>query len=99
MGRRNKSNRGALASLLVLASMLGPAFGLGGCPSVPTDPDARAAYDAANHPIEPLNRATFEVNMGVDRFLWEPLASGYQEAVPGLIQVRRRNFLSWLREP
>src|SRR5258708_4596753 len=86
MGRRHKSTGAALASLLVLASMLGPAFGLGGCAGVPTDPDARAAYDAANDPIEPLNRATFEVNMVVDRFLWEPLAIGYQEAVPELIQ-------------
>ena len=99
MGRRHKSNRAALASLLVLASMLGPALGLGGCASVPTDPDARAAYDAANDPIEPLNRATFEVNMVFDRFLWEPLAIGYSEAVPELIQIWMRNFLSWLREP
>jgi phospholipid-binding lipoprotein MlaA len=99
MGRRHKNNRATLASLLVLAWLVVVAGSLGGCASVPTDPAARAAYDAANDPFEPLNRATFEMNMVFDRFLWEPLAIAYTEGTPELVQVWMRNFLSWLREP
>lgn len=94
MGRRHKSNRAAVASLL-LALTLGAA----GCASVPADPVERAAYEQANDPFEPTNRAIFAVNMTFDRFLWEPIAIGYREAMPELFQIWIRNFLGWLREP
>jgi phospholipid-binding lipoprotein MlaA len=91
MARRHKIKRAALASLVVAA--------LAACASVPTDPAERAAYEAANDPLEPLNRATFAVNNVLDQVVFEPLATGYSEAVPELFQIWIRNFLAWLREP
>lgn len=94
MRRRHKSNRPALASPLLAAALI-----LAGCASVPTDPAERAAYEAANDPLEPTNRVTFAVNNVIDQVAIEPLAYGYREVVPELFQIWIRNFLSWLREP
>src|SRR5260221_9850132 len=65
-----------------LAALAGLALTLAGCATPPADPAARAAFVQNNDPLEPTNRTIFDVNMFIDRFLWEPIAIGYREAVP-----------------
>jgi phospholipid-binding lipoprotein MlaA len=82
--------RAAVAvSLLVLAA----------CAQVPTDPEARAAYDRANDPAEPTNRVVFAGNQWVDRNALQPVARAYEDYVPGRVRKSLRNFTLNLREP
>jgi phospholipid-binding lipoprotein MlaA len=69
------------------------------CASVPTDPVARAAFEEANDPLEPLNRAVFAFNMEVDRVVLEPAARGYRKVVPPGARQAVRNFLHNLKSP
>ena len=57
------------AAALLLALVLPAA-----CATVPSDPAARAAYDEANDPFEPLNREFFDFNMWLDRNFVKPVA-------------------------
>ncbi|MBM3506740.1 MAG: VacJ family lipoprotein [Alphaproteobacteria bacterium] len=72
---------------------------LAGCASVPADPIARAAYEEANDPLEPLNRAIFAFNMEVDRAVLEPVARGYRRVTTPGIREGVHNFLRNLRAP
>jgi phospholipid-binding lipoprotein MlaA len=69
------------------------------CASVPTDPEARAAYDRANDPAEPTNRAIFAGNQFVDRNALRPAARAYQDYVPSRVRKSFHNFVSNLKEP
>jgi len=75
------------------------ALALAACAEVPTEPAARAAYDEANDPAEPTNRAIFEGNQWVDRNALQPVARGYQEHVPEGMRDSLHNFSSNLKEP
>ena len=81
-------------TLAVLALILG----LAACATPPEDPEAKAAYEQANDPLEPVNRAVFEFNMAVDKVVLRPAAKGY-ELLPDLIRDGIRNFLRHLRSP
>jgi phospholipid-binding lipoprotein MlaA len=70
-----------------------------GCATPPTDPDARAAYDEANDPLEPLNRYIFEVNYALDQLFFRPIAGMYRTGVPEPVRDAIRNFLRNLRAP
>ena len=70
-----------------------------GCATPPTDPDARAAYDEANDPLEPFNRYIFEVNYAMDQLFFRPIAGMYRTGVPEPVRDAIRNFLRNLRAP
>jgi phospholipid-binding lipoprotein MlaA len=74
---------------------------ISGCATEPpaNDPEAVAAYKQANDPLEPFNRAMFEVNLGLDKAIVKPIAYVYKEAVPEIFQNFVRNFLDNLRSP
>lgn len=60
------------------------ALGLGGCA---TDGDPR-------DPLEPMNRAIYGFNEGVDKVVLKPLAHGYVKVVPTHIRAGVRNVFS-----
>jgi phospholipid-binding lipoprotein MlaA len=64
---------------------------LAGCTTM-SSPDAR-------DPWEPLNRATFEFNDGVDRAFFKPVAEGYRFVMPGPARTAVTNFFSNLNDP
>lgn len=82
---------------LVLAAL--SALVLGGCASVPNDPEERKAYYKTNDPIEPINRAIFSFNRGLDAVILKPVASVYKQVLPQTLQDGIRNFLNNLRTP
>ena len=63
--------RTALLILPLMATML-----LGACATAPDASDAEAVADfkATNDPLEPLNRAVYEINDGIDVVILRPLA-------------------------
>jgi phospholipid-binding lipoprotein MlaA len=83
-----------LTGLLVAASLA-----VAGCATPPTDPAARAEFDATNDPFEPLNRDIFGFNQFVDRILLKPVAEGYRAVLPEGVRNVVRHFLDNLGEP
>lgn len=75
-------------SILVAAGLV--LAGLGG---------AAARADEADDPIESANRAVFDANLFLDRHLIKPVASGYRDAAPGVLQRGLSNALNNLKEP
>src|SRR3546814_20842417 len=76
------------------------ALAAAGCATVPeNDPQALAAYEEANDPLEPMNRYFFEVNYALDELFLKPLAGWYYIALPNPAQDGVRNFLRNLRSP
>ena len=57
---------------------------LGACATAPSadDPEAVAEFQAVNDPIEPFNRAVYEINNGINFLVMGPLGYGYRWAVP-----------------
>jgi phospholipid-binding lipoprotein MlaA len=78
---------------------LGFALVTGGCAMPPSDPVARAEFEATNDPLEPLNRRIFDFNLFVDRILIKPVAQVYQAAIPEQGRNAIRHFLDNLGEP
>lgn len=72
---------------------------LSGCAQVPTDPEARAAYDEANDPAEPTNRIIFAGNQWVDRNAFQPVAHAYEDYLPDRVRKSVRNFALNLKAP
>jgi phospholipid-binding lipoprotein MlaA len=83
------------------AILLGISFGSGlaACATAPQDPAARAAFDEANDPFEPLNRGFFEVNRVFDKALLKPVAQAYRTVLPELFRDALRNLLDNLKQP
>jgi len=69
-----------------------------GCASVPSDPAARAQFEADHDPLEPLNRKTFAFNESVDRTLIKPLAKVYRAVLPQDGREMVRHFLDNLND-
>ena len=69
------------------------------CADVPTDPTARADYEATNDPFEPTNRVIFDVNDFLDRLLFRPIAELYRVTIPPGIRDRLANVVSDFKEP
>ncbi len=59
------------------------AFALGGCASVPANPE---------DPLERYNRAMFAVNDGLDRAVLRPTAKAYEAVTPRLVRTGVGNF-------
>ncbi|QAZ39098.1 ABC transporter [Methylibium sp. Pch-M] len=79
-----RSPRSARLAALLLAAGLG----LSGCATT-QDPD----------PLESMNRKTFALNEGVDRFVLKPAATAYEAAVPAPVRTGVSNFFSNLGDP
>lgn len=54
---------------------------------------------AQNDPLEPMNRASFEANLKVDKYFAKPIAEGYVAVVPEFARDGVHNFLTNLNEP
>jgi phospholipid-binding lipoprotein MlaA len=79
-----------------LAAMMAAA----GCATVPQgDPEALAAYEEANDPLEPANRYFFEVNYALDELVLKPIAGWYYVALPNPVQDSIRNALRNIATP
>jgi phospholipid-binding lipoprotein MlaA len=72
---------------------------LAACATPPSDPAARASFEEANDPLEPMNRAIFDVNMAVDKAILKPVAIGYRDVVHSDIRNSIRNFLNNVASP
>ena len=85
--------RSVVAAVLMLT--------LGACATKPpaTDLMARAAYDEANDPLEPVNRAMFKVDAGLDKVLVRPVIKVYRFFVPAGGRKAVDNFTNNLRAP
>jgi len=83
----------------VLAAAL--AFALAACATRPdpTDAEAVAEFRATNDPIEPLNRASYFVNEGLDVLILRPAAEAYRLFLPPELRTAIRNVLANLRTP
>jgi phospholipid-binding lipoprotein MlaA len=66
---------------------------LSGCATLPAD---RGSPD---DPLEPLNRAVFEVNSGLDKAFIKPVAEAYRQIVPQFARDRIRSVIDNLTEP
>jgi len=67
---------------------------LSGCASLPSG-EQREPDD----PLEPLNRAVFDVNTALDDALIRPLAEAYRTIVPPFVRDRIRSAIDNLAEP
>jgi phospholipid-binding lipoprotein MlaA len=79
--------------------LLAPLLALGACATPPTDPAARAQFEANNDPLEPMNREIFAFDMFVDKWFIKPAAQVYAEVIPQFGRDRVRDFLANLHEP
>lgn len=77
--------RAAVMLALVLAALT-----LGGCASVPANPD---------DPLERFNRAMFSFNEGVDKAVLKPAAEVYETITPRVVRNGVGNFLGNLGDP
>ncbi len=82
-------------------AVLGLALSLAACatPPPPDDGPAVAAYNEANDPLEPMNRAIFEINRGLDAAILRPLAITYRKLFPDDIRDGVRNITRNLDTP
>jgi len=73
---------------------------LAACATPPVDdPIALAEYEAANDPLEPLNRKVFEVNLFLDRILLKPAAQAYVWLFPIEFRDAVHNIITNADEP
>jgi len=64
-----------------------------------SDPNAVAAYEEVNDPLEPFNRAMFRTDQALDRALVRPVVHVYRGIVPEGGRRSVGNFLRNLRSP
>lgn len=84
----------ALAALSISAFAAGCAT-----PPPATDPEALAEFRANNDPLEPMNRAMYQVDLAIDTLVTRPAAEAYGIFVPEPVRDRVRNVLDNLRLP
>lgn len=83
-------------SLFIL--LLSSSF-LAGCATPPEDPDALKAYQEANDPLEPFNRAMFNTNIALDKAILKPVAKGYRTITNPTIRKGVSNFFVNIKQP
>lgn len=86
---------------LRLFAVLVLSFSVAACAATPntSDPEAVAEYNEINDPLEPFNRAMFELNRGLDTLILRPAATLYRGFIPPPIQDIVSNFLNNLKTP
>ena len=74
---------------------------LSACATKPpaTNAMALAAYEEADDPLEPMNRAMFTVDASLDKVLVRPVIQGYRLIVPRQGRKGIYNFVNNLRSP
>jgi phospholipid-binding lipoprotein MlaA len=87
-------NRRFVALAMVAAASL-----LTACAEVPTDPDEKAEFNEINDPLEPMNRAVFDVNMFLDNNVMVPVATTYRDNTPERVQSGVHNVLVNMEAP
>lgn len=83
----------------LIALSLVALLSLSACSSVPVTKAEQAEAKRANDPIEPFNRAVFDVNDFLDRLLIRPLAELYRFWTPNFLRDRVANILKNMGEP
>src|SRR5262249_24968045 len=66
---------------------------LAGCATMP--PESASSDD----PLEPLNRAVFNINTALDEAVIKPVAQAYRDIVPEPVRDRIRSAIDNLAEP
>jgi len=91
----------SLSSLLRISIVLLAGLTASACATRPsaTNPEAVAAYEEANDPLEPFNRAMFRTDQVLDKTLVRPVVKTYQFIVPEGGRQSAGNFLRNLRSP
>src|SRR5262245_26904510 len=69
------------------------------CVTPPSDPEERAEWEQVNDPLEPTNRAIFEFNLTLDRYVMKPVATAYRDYLPEPVRRAVHNFLANLNSP
>jgi phospholipid-binding lipoprotein MlaA len=92
-GNAASSGTSSAAALAVVALLA-----LGGCAEPPKEPEALAAYNEANDPLEPTNRAILSANLAVDDAVVKPAAKAYR-AVPEFLRKGLHNMIVTVRSP
>ena len=82
-----------------LPAVVSLALMLAACATPPTDPAARAQFEANNDPFEPMNRKIFAFDMFADKWIMKPLAQTYVAVMPEIGRDAIRHFLNNLHEP
>jgi len=84
---------GRAAALVVLAVALGPAAG---CITYPPGWDVE---EQGRDPYESVNRPIFAFNDGLDRYLLDPVAEGWEFITPRFVRTGLDNFFTNLQFP
>jgi phospholipid-binding lipoprotein MlaA len=76
-------------------------IGLSACATKPpaSDPVALSAYQRANDPLEPMNRATFKFNLAFDAVIMRPIAITYRTVTPSFMRKAITHFLNNIFSP
>lgn len=74
-------------------------LGLSACSSMPKSADEQYEARLDNDPVEPLNRAIFDVNDFLDRLLIRPIAELYRLVTPAELRDRVSSILRNMGEP
>ncbi len=92
---------GTKSRFISLSLLLTVTVGLSACATRPPadDPFAVAAFEEANDPLEPLNRALFKTDQVLDAVLVRPVVNGYRAVVPDRGRRSVNNFMTNLRAP
>jgi phospholipid-binding lipoprotein MlaA len=69
------------------------------CATPPSDPEERAEWEQVNDPLEPANRAIFDFNLTLDRYIMKPVATAYRDYLPEPVRRSVHNFLANLNSP
>jgi phospholipid-binding lipoprotein MlaA len=83
------------------AFIMSLAITLSSCATRPSasDPIALQAYEDANDPLEPFNRAVFAFNNGFDKIALAPAARIYRTLGPAIVRDGISNFVYNWKEP
>lgn len=90
-------SRSAVLRTLLLCCVV--SFGTVGCASNPPANQSKIVSDAHQDPLEPMNRAVFDVNDFLDRLLFKPLAELYRFVTPSYVRDRLGNMFDNMNEP
>lgn len=90
-----------LPKVLIILLLAFMGLQVGACAHAPpkSDSAAYADYQQANDPLEPMNKAIFAFNMGMDKILVRPVTKTYLKVVPKPARRGLTNFIANLMEP